>query len=121
MSESYRSKFNGASAPKMAEPITYHGTDGHARNLCLVMADGEMLFLSYAYLVSGAFSAAAGAIMLTFTTHLVTMQGRNLSTLFDAFAAHSPSRVTALNPRYAQTEQQDENECLITELTAQPL
>lgn len=119
MSESYKSKFNSASAPARPEPIAYHRGESHARNLALVMDSGERLFLAYAYLVSGTFAPDAGTVTLTFTTHTVNLRGRNLSALFDALAAHTPARITALKERYAGMD--EDTGPLVTQINATPL
>lgn len=80
---------------KNAEPIedqdrTLTGTNqgehypsyGNVRNICFVWPEGKKLFLNYSYLISGACDTQFGEVVLTFSTHIITIKGYNLQTLF---------------------------------------
>lgn len=86
----------------------------NVRNLCLVPLSGKMLFLNYSYLMSGEYSPDDGTITLTFTTHTVTLKGKNLENLFVDFVNHMPKIVSCVDERYAGTK--GENETIVTEL-----
>lgn len=125
MSLSY--KFNKAN-PEAAEgegetrqrvkEASYYVEAGPARNVCFALLDGTRLFLNYSYLISGTFSPETNTIVLTFTTHAITLKGYNLGPLFDGLTTHSLRQIVAINERYAET---DEPESLVTEIAVQSL
>lgn len=98
--------------------MTYYDTDGHTRNISFAQADGTKLFLNYAYLISGAFSPNESTITLTFTTHLITLKGHNLSPVCDGLAAQSIQRITIVEERYAGVE---EGVSFVTQMTVQQI
>jgi hypothetical protein len=89
-----------ASNPNDTQEIENYSTTGHVRNLCFVQADGKRLFLNYAYLVSGQYSPEANTIRLVYTTHEITLKGRNLEGLFESLMAHVPRQIVAVDERY---------------------
>ncbi len=84
--------------------IEQFSTPGHVRNLCFVQPDGARLFLNYAYLVSGECLPEASTILLSYTTHEVTLKGRNLSGLYDSLMTHMLKQVVAIDKRYEATK-----------------
>lgn len=80
----------------------------NVRNLCLVPLSGKMLFLNYSYLMSGEYSPDDGTITLTFTTHTVTLKGRNLENLFADFVNHMPKIVSCVDERYADIKSESD-------------
>ena len=116
---SLNSSFNQSSPPQRPKSLKYHKTDGHARNLCFVLLHGRRLFLSYAYLISGDVSPQENTLTLTFTTHIVTLKGRNFAPLFDSLNVHALESITAVEERYAATE--EETESLVTHIDVQTL
>jgi len=80
----------------------YYDSPGNARSLCLVWPDRKRVFLSYAYLVSGEFTAASekNVIVLQFSSHTLTLKGYGLEPLFMALLDHLPKIIVAADPRY---------------------
>ncbi|WP_298115539.1 hypothetical protein [Flavobacterium sp.] len=103
-----------ASNPNDTQEIENYSTTGHVRNLCFVQADGKRLFLNYAYLVSGEYSPEANTIKLVYTTHEITLKGRNLEGLFESLMAHVPRQIVAVEKRYKGIK--DENSAMIYEI-----
>ena len=87
--------------PATPKSLTYHDTDAFVRTVCFAQADGETLFLNYAYLISAGYTPADGSITLVFTTHIVTLKGVNLQAACDRLAAHAVRQVAAIEERYA--------------------
>ncbi len=82
------------------QEIENYSTAGQVRNLCFVQTDGKRLFLNYAYLVSGEYSPEANTIKLVYTTHEITLKGRNLEGLFESLMGHAPRQIVAVEKRY---------------------
>lgn len=80
-----------------------YATPSQVRNLCFVQPDGKRLFLNYAYLVSGEYSPDTNTIKLIYTTHEITLKGRNLESLFESLMAHLPRQILAVERRYELT------------------
>lgn len=83
-----------------SEGVTYYETEGHARNVCFVLENGNRIFLNYAYLMSGEYEQATGKIILSFTTHMIVIEGNNLMPLFENFAKHMPIILGCSSSRY---------------------
>lgn len=89
------------SAPKAdTGSITNYGGDSHARVLLLVFADGNEKFLHYSYLVDADFNIETGNVVLTFTSHVVTLQGLRLHSLFRDLSKHLPHIIAVVDERY---------------------
>jgi len=80
----------------------YYDSPGNARSLCLVWPDGKRAFFSYAYLVSGEFSLAddKNVIVLSFSSHTLTLKGYGLEPLLMALLDHLPKIIVAADTRY---------------------
>lgn len=105
MSQDSRFKFdrmldNDPTQPEAVQTGENYAAIGHARNICFVLADGRKLFLNYSYLVSGEYTPAEGKIVLTFTSHAVSLRGILLETLFDAVMSHIPRIIAWKDARY---------------------
>ncbi len=81
---------------------------GNVRNVCFVMLDGNMIFLNYAYLVSGEFMPPENRIILSFTTHVVVMDGVFLEGLFKELMNHVPRFIVCVEPRYNVAYEKDQ-------------
>lgn len=103
-----------ASNPNDTQEIENYSTTGHVRNLCFVQTDGKRLFLNYAYLVSGEYSPEANTIKLIYTTHEITLKGRNLEGLFESLMGHVPRQIVAVEKRYEGTK--EEGDTVILEI-----
>ena len=91
---------NDPSKPDDAQEIENYSTTAQVRNLCFVQTDGKQLFLNYAYLVSGEYSPEANTINLAYTTHEITLKGRNLDGLFESLMSHMLRQIVAVEKRY---------------------
>lgn len=75
-------------------------SSGNARNICFVQINGDSIFLSYGYLISGEFKPSENKIDLFFTSHTITISGSKLNLLFQEFIKHSPKVIECKNDRY---------------------
>lgn len=124
MSHDLRAKIEALQANKKSTTdINAHEQDkkyasaGYARNVCFSLPTGQETFLNYAYLVAGVISNDDDnvQIQLTFTSHIVTMKGVGLHSLFHEFLDHIPRFVAQSETRYQELI--DENEQVITQIT----
>ncbi len=113
-----RHKFKSSAAPPQPESITYHDSDAAMRKVTFAASDGTMLFLNYAYLVSGTYAPEEDAITLNFTTHVVTLKGHRLAGLFDSLTTQAPRQIAAVEERYAATI---ETESVVTHIAVEVL
>lgn len=105
MSDEFKFRFDrmrennpqGQEQPPMQE--NYNGTR-QARNVCFILLDGKRIFLNYAYLVAGKFIPEDNKIILSFTTHIITLTGIQLEKLYDEFMDHKPRTIIATDKRY---------------------
>ena len=89
---------------KLAESSgEYYETDGYVRNICFVLTDNRRTFLNYAYLVAGDYMPGANTILLSFTTHQVTLIGYNLYPLYDDLMSGKPRVIVCTDERYKST------------------
>ena len=72
----------------------------NVRNLSLVLANGKMMFLNYAYLVSGEYNPDKSTIHLFFTTHYIELKGHALEGLYLELLQHLPRQITCSDERY---------------------
>lgn len=94
--------------------IEQYKSAGTTRNLCFVQPNNKAIFLNYAYLISGEFDPDASAIILTYTTHVVTVRGSNLEGLFENLMHQSARVIACTDKRYENLE--DRKEAIISEL-----
>lgn len=92
---------------QVTESITHYETAGNARNLCFVLEDGKRVFLNYAYLTSGEYDPEKSEIKLTYSTHIVTLQGFGLDKMLEKIMVQMPRIVSVTDPRYAERETTD--------------
>lgn len=85
--------------------IEYYEEQGHVRSVCFVQPGGERLALNYAFLVAPHYKPPD--IILTFTTHEITLRGHNLMALFDGFDTQTIRRVTAVDARYLPVKEKE--------------
>jgi hypothetical protein len=89
--------------------------ENHVRNVCFVLQDGRMIFLNYAYLVSGEYVPEENAITLTFTSHTVTLTGVHLEPLFYDLMGHLPRRIACTDARYNEID--DEKRTVVNNIS----
>lgn len=94
------SKADDNTQPKQSECVTYYETEGHARNVCFVLENGDRIFLNYAYLISGEYEHENGMVKLTFTTHFVSIFGSNLLDLCWSISCNLPMQIQMDDHRY---------------------
>ncbi|THF52827.1 hypothetical protein E6C50_01040 [Flavobacterium supellecticarium] len=71
------------------------------RNVCFVMLDGKHIFLNYSYLVAGEYFLEENKITLHFTTHIITLTGKNLENLYQDLMMHMAKIIIVTNDRYS--------------------
>ena len=96
------------------QDLDRYSTPAQTRNLCFVQVDGKKLFLNYAYLVSGEYLPEDNIIKLVYTTHEITLKGRNLEGLFESLMVHVPRQIVTIDKRYEGTK--GELEIVVTEI-----
>lgn len=84
-----------------SENIVLHETECNVRNICFIQCDGKRIFLNYAYLISGDYFPDENKIILTFTTHTITLKGQLLNFLFEGFINQKFQQITSIDLRYA--------------------
>ncbi|KAA2241533.1 hypothetical protein F0L74_16695 [Chitinophaga agrisoli] len=108
MSQSFRFKYDQmregdpTQQNKSSENDSY-SMESHVRNVCFVWLDGRRVFLNYGYLVSGDYDPVEGRIVLAFTSHVLTLTGIHLESLFYEFMQHVPRQIICTDPRYNAT------------------
>ncbi len=98
------------------DKIIRYETQGMIRSVCFLLPDSTRRFLSYANLVTGE-TTADGTISLTFTTHTVTLKGRDLLPLLDEFASQMIRSVAGTESRYAAVTEDSGSGPLVTEIS----
>jgi hypothetical protein len=89
-------------------------TPGQNRNLCFVQADGKRLFLNYAYLIAGEYEPESNTITLNFSTHTVTLKGRNLENLYESIMLQLQREIVGVESRYVEIN--DKESSFVTEI-----
>lgn len=84
-----------------------YSTQTTTRNICFIPKEGEIIFLNYAYLISGEYDGDSGIITLSFTTHTVTIKGYGLESTYYAFMEHIPRKLSLTNERYREILEED--------------
>lgn len=102
MSHEFKLKFDQLKSndPTKKGKDAANESDGNIRNVCFVQPNGDSIFLSYGYLISGEYKPAENSIDLFFTSHTITITGSKLNLLFLEFIKHSPKVVECKNDRY---------------------
>ena len=95
-----------AAEARQDTPVLY-ATPGHARNICFAWPDGKKAFFNYAYLIATEFepNTDRNTIKLNFSSHQINLAGYHLETLFMDLLDHLPCMVTAIDARYALSEE----------------
>ena len=86
--------------PEEQKSVELYDTAGHSRNICFVQESGVMIFLNYAYLISGIFYPDTSTINLGFTTSIVEIRGGNLNDLYLSLLSHEVRFIKETNKRY---------------------
>ncbi len=73
---------------------------GNVRNVCFVQPDGKMIFLNYAYLISGEINPEKTEIILSFTSHVIYLFGINLEMIYFDFMKNLPLHLSSTDRRY---------------------
>lgn len=107
------------------EPTTMTGSSnalyseaGYARNICFVSKDGKRLFLNYSYLINCAYDGPANTILLSFTSHTITLKGISLEVIFYQLMHQQLKQIVCENERYNTITNEDRsvvNEIIIHE------
>lgn len=83
-----------------APDIEFYNHYSGIRNVCFTHLDGSRIFLNYNYLVSVEYNPDPSLILLSFTTHIITISGVNLEKLFDELMFHSVKNIGTRDQRY---------------------
>ena len=96
-----------------------YGSEGYVRNICFVLPDGNRMFLNYAYLVSGEYLPEQSRIVLSWTTHVVSLAGIHLEPLFYELMQYIPRQIICQDERYNAAA--EKNKSIVNEMTIQKL
>jgi hypothetical protein len=77
-------------------------TPGMVRNICFVQLNGNRIFLSYAFIVSVEYIEVEDKIVIVFTSHIISLSGVSLKSLFYDLMNHLPQFVICKDERYNQ-------------------
>jgi hypothetical protein len=103
-----RMKGNGSDIPAAARTgIERHDHAAHDRKLCFILVDGSSLRLNYAYLIWEEFYPEENRIILSFTSHTVTLTGQHLSKLYEDLMQNMPRIVPCMAARYNPAAESD--------------
>lgn len=91
---------NPASEPPDADSSEKYPSGSSTRNVLFVLTNGDEEFLNYSYLVHTKFKKNEDCIILSFTTHTVTIKGVNLKDLFQELFEHVPKVISCTDERY---------------------
>lgn len=105
MSQDFRQRYEQlhASDPTKPENVSESARiSPQSRSLCLRWPDGRRMFFNYSYLVSGEFSGAgkANVVTLNFSLYVVVVEGYLLEDLFDSLLKNSVQQIEAIDERY---------------------
>lgn len=105
MSQGFKFKYaemqasNPASTEKEAQEEKYK-TASYVRNVCFIWPNGYRVFLNYSYLIAGEFLPEENKIVLSFTTHILTLTGIRLERLYTQLMHHIPMHIDCTDERY---------------------
>lgn len=95
----------------------FYENEGHTRNICFVWRDGKRMFLNYGYLIFVEYFPDKNSIVLSFTSHIITLTGVNFEGLFYDLMQHLPKQIICTDPRYNIIDENDKalvNEIQVT-------
>lgn len=99
-----RMKENAPELPsKPSAGIVLYDNAGHDRKLCFVLADGSLVRLNYGYLIWDEFYPDKNMIVLSFTSHTVTLTGQHLQKLHADLEQNLPRVIALTDARYNMT------------------
>lgn len=119
MNQNFKSKFNQPSSNNVTEDTRVKNVKANApdielydqysgiRNVCFNFLDGNRIFLNYNYLVCSEFDSSKNQITLSFTTHIVILNGINLGWIFEELLFHSIQLISCRDVRYNQLLEED--------------
>lgn len=100
MSRDFKFKFDQMRENHLEKKDETYSGESHVRNICFEQTDGKIIFLNYAYLVSGEYVPDENTIVLYFTSHTVTLKGVGLAALYQDFFTHTTKHITCSDERY---------------------
>lgn len=95
-------------APEYDINAEQYPVPGNVRHLCFAWPDGQRLLLNYAYLAAVQFLPEESCIVLTFTTHKITIKGLRLEDLFAGLMDQLPRIISCVEERYLALADEDE-------------
>lgn len=87
------------------------------RNIAFVWPDGRRLCLNYGFLVAVEYAVPEHTIIMTFTSHVVTLTGVNLIGLFYDLMQRLPRQIVEMDRRYniiGDNEKANVNEIIVS-------
>jgi hypothetical protein len=84
-----------------------YSTISYTRNICFVLQDGRHLFLNYGYLVSAEYLPEESKIILSFTSHIITVAGIYFEKLFYDLMVSFPRILICQDARYNVTNEKE--------------
>lgn len=93
----------------------FYEQPGHIREVCFVPLQGKAISLNYAYWVKREADVEGNVIILTWTSHVVTLKGIHLMPLFFDFFYQLPKIIVAQDARYNATA--EKNTTIVNEIT----
>lgn len=124
MSQSFRLSFDKpletANNKTTIQPGTglqneFYEQEGYGRNICFVKEDGSRIFLSYGHLISAVYLPDENSIELMFTSHIVSVKGAKLGSLYYQFMSNVLKQLISTDRRYNLLS--DDSTYLINELS----
>jgi hypothetical protein len=108
MSQHFKSKYDQMRenvSSTASKPDDNNSSDsGSIRNICFVLEDGSQQFLNYGYLISGIIDSEKIKITLSFSSHLIVIEGIQLTEMFWKIFNHRVSIVEVVDVRYESLE-----------------
>lgn len=86
--------------PTKKEGANNYELQSNVRNICFVQPNGNSVFLNYGYLVSGEHLPNENRIILYFTSHVISLIGFKLDTLYQDLMKHLPQMIICKEERY---------------------
>lgn len=77
-----------------------YAAPSYARNICFVLVDGRHMFLNYGYLISAEYLPEDSKIVLSFTSHIITLAGIYFEKLFYDLMVGLPRILVCQDARY---------------------
>lgn len=111
MSQFYKSKYEQLRENSESTQAAFENDvqQSPPRNICFILEDDSQFFLNYGYLVSGSLDSDKEKIVLTFTSHDVTIEGKKLEGLFYELVQQKVRLIKIIEERYLSLPESTHN------------